>query len=211
MEVVGIVAHVKNYGVDEDSRVELYLPYLQNSVSSLTVVVRTDRDPASLSSGVREAVRAADPELPVYQVRTLESMVADHAAPRRLAALLIGVFAALALLLAAGGIYGVMSYAVAQRTAEIGIRMALGAQQREILGMVLRHGAAMALAGVGIGLVAALALARLITRLLFETSASDPSTFSLVPLLLLAVALLACYLPARRAARVDPLVALRYE
>ena len=211
MEVVGIVAHVKNYGVDEDSRVELYLPYLQNSVSSLTVVVRTDRDPASLSSGVREAVRAADPELPVYQVRTLESMVAEHAAPRRLAALLIGVFAALALLLAAGGIYGVMSYAVAQRTAEIGIRMALGAQQREILGMVLRHGAAMAIAGVGIGLVAALALARLITRLLFETSASDLATFSLVPVLLLTVALLACYLPARRAARVDPLVALRYE
>jgi putative ABC transport system permease protein len=211
MEVVGVVAHVKNYGVDEDSRVEMYLPYLQNSVGSLTVVVRTDRDPASLSPGVREAVRAADPELPVYSVRTLESMVADQAAPRRLAALLIGVFAGLALLLAAVGIYGVMSYAVAQRTQEIGIRMALGAPQREILRMVLRHGTAMALAGVGIGLLAALALARLITKLLFQTSANDPPTFALVPLLLLTVALLACYLPARRAARVDPLVALRYE
>jgi putative ABC transport system permease protein len=132
-------------------------------------------------------------------------------AQRRLAVLLISIFAAIALLLAGVGIYGVMSYAVTQRTQEIGIRMALGAQREDIVRMVLRSGTIMALCGVGIGVLSALALARLITSLLFQTSAADPPTFSLVPLILLAVALAACYLPARRATRVDPIVALRYE
>jgi predicted permease len=211
MEVVGVVAHVKNYGVDEDSRVELYLPFLQNSAAGFTVLVRSDGDAAALTSALRSAVRAVDPELPVYSARTLDELVEDRTAQRRLAVLLISVFAALALLLAAVGIYGVMSYAVTQRTQEIGIRMALGAEREHIVRMVLRSGTLMALAGVGIGLVTALGLARLITTLLFQTSPADPPTFSLVPLVLLGVALAACYLPARRATKVDPIVALRYE
>jgi putative ABC transport system permease protein len=211
MEIVGVVAHVKNYGVDESSRAELYLPYLQNSVSSLTLVVRTEKDPTALSASLRQAVRGIDPDLPVFAVRTLESLVAERTAQRRLAVLLISVFAGVALLLAAVGIYGVMSYSVAQRTQEIGIRMALGAEQDHILKMVLRHGTLMALLGTAIGLGAAFGLARLITTMLFQTSAADPPTFSIVPLVLLAVALLACYVPARRAMRVDPMVALRNE
>ncbi len=212
MEVVGVAAHVKNYGVDEESRVELYLSYLQFSAGAgLTAILRTTGDPGALTGGLRQAVRELDPEIPVYQVRPLTEIAAERTVPRRLAAMLIAVFAAIALLLAAVGIYGVMSYAVNQRTQEIGLRMALGARREDILGMVLRSGTVMAISGVGIGLALALVLARLITSLLFQTSATDPPTFSIVPLLLVAVALLACYLPARRATRVDPMVALRYE
>jgi putative ABC transport system permease protein len=212
MEIVGIVAHTKNYGVDQPSRVELYMPYLQNPAGGgVTAILRTGGDPGSLAGALRQALREVDPEIPVYQARSLPELVADENAPRRLAALLIAVFATLALVLAAVGIYGVMSYAVAQRTQEIGLRMALGARREDILGMVLRSGTIMAATGVAIGFVAALALARLITSLLFQTSATDPPTFSIVPLVLVATALFACYLPARRATRVDPLVALRYE
>ena len=209
LEIVGVVGHVKNYGVDQTSRVEVYLPYEQSPVTSVTLIVRAEKDPAALSAGLREAVKAADPDVPLYAVRTLAEIVSDRTAERRLAVMLISVFAAVALLLAAIGIYGVMSYAVAQRTQEIGIRMALGAERHDILRMVLRHGSLMAAAGVGIGLLTALGLARLITSLLFQVSATDPPTFSIVPVVLAAVALLACYIPARRATRVDPLVALR--
>jgi len=210
MEVVGQVAHVKNYGVDEDSRVELYLPYLQNSGSGFTLVAKASSTGAA-SSAMRAAMRAANPEIPVYQVRALDEFVAERSTTRRLLAQLTTVFAAVALLLAAVGIYGVMSYAVAQRTQEIGIRMALGAGEENIAKMVLRNGAVLAVTGVAIGLLLAFGLARLAASLLFQTSAADPPTFSVVPLLLLGVALLACYLPARRAARVDPMNALRYE
>jgi putative ABC transport system permease protein len=211
MEVVGRVAHVKNYGVDEDSRVELYLPFLQSSASGFTLIARTTAGAGTAASGMRSSLRAVDAQLPIYAVRPLDEIVAERSAERRLAALLIGVFATVALLLAAVGIYGVMSYAVAQRTQEIGIRMALGAEQEHVLRMVLRSGTVLAVSGIAIGLAAAFALARLIAALLFETSAADPPTFSVVPLLLFGVALLASYLPARRAARVDPMRALRYE
>ncbi len=211
MEVVGQVAHVKNYGVDEESRVELYLPYLQNTGSGFALLVKTDHAAGVAAASMRAAMRAASPEIPLYQLRAVDELVAERSAERRLVAQLITVFAAVALVLAAVGIYGVMSYAVAQRTQEIGIRMALGAGEESILQMVLRNGAVLAVTGVSIGLLAAFLLARLITSLLFQTSAADPPTFSLVPLLLLGVALLACYLPARRAARVDPMTALRYE
>jgi putative ABC transport system permease protein len=211
MEVVGVVAHVKNYGVDEASRVELYLPYLQSPVGSFTLVLRSSSDPASLAPALRRAVAAVDPELPLYAVRTLDDLVAERTAQRRLAVVLLGCFAAIALALAAVGIYGVMSYAVAQRTQEIGIRMALGAHRRDVLSMVLRHGLGLALCGVALGLAAAFGLARLIAALLFQVSSADPPTFSLVPLLLIGVAALACYLPARRATRVEPLVALRHQ
>jgi putative ABC transport system permease protein len=211
MEIVGVVSHVKNYGVDQESRVEIYLPYFQSPVTTATLIVRSSTDPAALAASVRQAVKAVDPEVPVYSVRTLAEIVSDRTAQRRLAVMLITVFAAVALLLAAVGIYGVMSYAVAQRTQEIGIRMALGAERRDILRMVLRHGSLMAAAGIAVGLTVALGLARLITSLLFQVSATDPPTFSVVPVVLIAVALVACYIPARRATRVDPLVALRYQ
>jgi putative ABC transport system permease protein len=211
MEVVGIVGHVKNYGVDEDSRVELYLPWAQSPVGAFTLIARTRGNPASLAGALRAAVRAVDPELPLYQVATLEATVAEGTAQRRLAVVLISVFAALALTLSAVGIYGVMSYTVTQRTPEIGVRMALGAARADILRMVFGSGTVLALLGIAIGLGAAFGLARVMTSLLFETSASDPPTFSIVPLLLLSVALLACWLPARRATQVDPLAALRYE
>ncbi len=211
MEVVGRVAHVKNYGVDEASRVELYLPFLQSSASGFTLIARTGGSPGTVASGMRQALHAVDGQLPIYAIRPLDEIVAERSAERRLSALLIGVFATVALLLAAVGIYGVMSYAVAQRTQEIGIRMALGAERQHVLRMVLRSGTVLALSGIAIGLAAALALARLIAALLFETSTADPPTFSAVPVLLLAVALVASYLPARRAARVDPMSALRYE
>ena len=211
MQVVGIVAHVKNYGVDQPSRVEIYLPFYQRPASSPTIVVETAGDPASLTPGVREAVRSLDPDLPIYAVRTLNEVVATQMAPRRLAVLLISVFSGVALLLAAIGIYGVMSYAVTLRTQEIGIRMALGAERDDISRMILRFGVRMSLIGVTVGLLAAFGLARTMAGLLFQTSPADPPTFSIVPLLLMAVALLACWVPARRATRVDPLVALRTE
>ena len=211
MEIVGVVSHVKNYGVDQESRVEVYLPFYQSPIGNVTLVARARTDATALAASVRQSVKAVDPDVPVYAVRTLAEIVSDRTAQRRLAVMLITVFAAVALLLAAVGIYGVMSYAVAQRTQEIGIRMALGAERRDILRMVLRHGSLMAVTGIGLGLMVALGLARLITSLLFQVSATDPPTFSVVPVVLIAVALLACYIPARRATRVDPLVALRYQ
>jgi len=211
MQVVGVVGHVKNYGVDQPSRVEIYLPYYQRPASGPTIVLETAGDPASLTAGVREAVKSLDPALPIFAVRTLNEVVASQMAPRRLAVLLISVFSVVALLLAAIGVYGVMSYAVTLRTQEIGIRMALGAGREDIARMVLRFGVRMSFIGVAVGLFAAFGLGQMMAGLLFQTSASDPPTFSIVPILLMGVALIACYVPARRATRVDPLVALRTE
>ena len=212
MEVVGVVNHVKHYGVDQDSRIEMYLPYTQSPIPSFTLLVRTSGDPAGVTTAVSQAVRSVDADVPLYQVRTLESIVSDRVAERRLAAILISIFGTLALALAAVGIYGVMSYAVTQRSHELGIRMALGAQRHEIFKLVI--GSGMLLAGIGlvIGFTAAFfGLAPLVASVLFHVTATDPPTYAISPLVLLAVALLAAWLPARRATRVDPMIALRYE
>jgi putative ABC transport system permease protein len=209
--IVGIVGHVKNYGIDQPSRVEVYVPFSQSPAFGGTVVVRSGGDPSVAVSGIRAAVRSLDPDLPLFDVRPLPDIVADSSASRRLAVTLIGSFASLALLLAAVGIYGVISYLVTQRRQEIGIRIALGATSQNVLSLILMKGARLAALGVGAGLLGALALTRLISTLLFQVSAFDVTTFTAGVLVLVSLVLLACWLPARRATRIDPLVALRYE
>jgi putative ABC transport system permease protein len=181
----------------------------------MDLVARADasagRDSAGLVAGIRQAVRRVDPEQPVYNIRTMGQRLSNSFAPQRFIALLLGIFATLAAILAALGIYGVMSYAVTQRTQEIGIRMALGAKRGDVLSMVIGQGMRVALIGVGVGLISALALTRLLKTLLFGVSPTDPLTFITIAALLAAVALLACWIPARRATRVDPLIALRCE
>lgn len=211
LTVVGVVSHVKNYGVDQESRVETYLPYLQDPRSSFSLVIRTSGEPTSITSAVRQAVRSVDPEVPIFNSRSLHEILSDSVAPQRLAMFLLGVFAMIALLLAAVGIYGVMSYSVTQRTHEIGVRMALGARKPDILRLVVGQGMGLVALGLVIGIGVAFGLTRLMATLLFRVSASDPLTFALIPVLLGIVAFFASYIPARRAMKVDPLVALRYE
>ncbi|MGI9114588.1 MAG: ABC transporter permease [Chthoniobacterales bacterium] len=209
--VVGIVPDVKQYGLDTAGTMALYVPQLQMPQSNMTLVVRTRIEPGSMADAIRREILAIDPEQAVFNVATMKEIVADSISLRRLSMFLLAGFAALALLLAAIGIYGVLAQTVAQRTHEIGIRMALGAQMRDVLKLILGHG--MALAGIGIvaGVLGALGVTRLIANLLFGVAATDPSTFLAISLLLGAVAFLACYLPARRAALVQPMEALRYE
>jgi putative ABC transport system permease protein len=209
--VVGVVNHVKNYGIDQESRVEVYVPFMQSTVSSLTLVVRGPGGAASIGGAMRAAVREADPTLPVFAIRTMDEYLARTLTSKRLMMLLLGLFAAVALTLAAVGIYGVMSYAVAQRTSEIGIRMALGAHPRDVLRLVVGQGMLLAISGLLLGLAASYWLTRVLEALLFGVSATDAATFAGVATLLAAVAFLATWIPARRAARVDPLIALRYE
>jgi putative ABC transport system permease protein len=209
--VVGVIRTIKNYGADQPVLVETIIPQAQNPSSGGNIIIRSATGPVRLVPALRAAVQTIDPDLPLYGVQELESVVSENVAPRRLAAFLLGGFAALALLLAAVGIYGVMSFVVTSRTREIGIRIALGANPRSVLQLVLGYGTRLALLGVGFGIVAALALTRLMTSLLFQVRATDPLTFAGVAILLMFVALAACYLPARRATRVDPMVALRYE
>jgi ABC-type antimicrobial peptide transport system permease subunit len=177
----------------------------------VAVVLRSKADPSTLMGPVRRAVQEIDPREVIYNVATLEQVVANSLAARRFSMMLLGVFAALALALACVGIYGVISYLVKQRTNEIGVRMALGAQRTDVLRLILGEGTRMALIGVAIGIVAALGLTRLMRNQLFGVSAQDPLTFGGVALCLVIVAIAACYVPARRAMRVDPIVALRYE
>jgi putative ABC transport system permease protein len=213
MTIIGVVRHVQSQRLDTASGEQLYFPFYQDpSPYNMSLVVRTGlADALSLNSAVRAAIQSVDRNQPVYDVFTLRQVVGNSLAERRFSMLLMGIFAAVALTLAAVGIYGVMSYAVAQRTHEIGIRVALGARAGHVLRLVVGQGLALTLSGVGIGLLAALALTRSLASLLFGISATDPLTFALVALLLTAVALLACYVPARRATRVDPMVALRHE
>jgi putative ABC transport system permease protein len=209
--VVGVVRDVKQYGLDREDAMQLYLPEAQYPTSFMTMVVRSKSDTAALLGAVRREVGAADKELAVFNVATMEQLLADSVALRRFSMLLLGVFAAVAVALAGVGIYGVISYSVAQRTREIGVRVALGAQRRDVLRLVLGRGLGLVGAGIALGLAGALAVTHVISSLLFGVGARDPLTFAAVAALLAFVALLACLAPARRATKVDPMVALRYE
>jgi putative ABC transport system permease protein len=209
--VVGVVGDAKHFWLEEEQRPQMYDTYSQDPGLFATVVVRTSVEPLSLTEPVRQALWKVDPDQPMWKIRTVEFLVNRSTADRRFLMTLMGIFATLALVLTIIGLYGVISYLVNQRTQEIGIRMALGAQLRDIMSMVLKQGMALVLTGVGLGLAAAWLLTRLMSRLLYQVSATDPLTFIVISLLLITVALLACYLPARRATKVDPLVALRYE
>jgi putative ABC transport system permease protein len=212
MEIVGIVNHVKNYGVDQESRVEIYLPYTQNPIPAFTILVRTAGDPSTLTSAVRLAAQNVDADVPIYQPRTLEDIISDRIAERRLAAMLISVFGGLALLLAAVGIYGVMNYSVTQHTHDLGIRMALGAQRGDILRLVIGNGMLLAAIGLVAGFgVAFFGISRVVASVLFRVTATDPPIYVASSIVLILVALLACWIPARRATKVDPVIALRYE
>jgi putative ABC transport system permease protein len=209
--IVGVVADVKTRGLHEEAEPECYLSYLQNPISELTLIVRASADPTSIVPAVRNEVERMDRELAISDIRTMNQLVAEAIAPQRFILFMLGLFAGLALLLASVGIYSVMAYAVTQRTNEIGVRLALGASPGAVLKMVVRQGMTLALAGIGIGLIAAIALTRVMKTLLFGVGATDPLTYAAVTLLLTLAALLACWIPARRATKVDPLTALRHD
>jgi putative ABC transport system permease protein len=214
LTVVGVVGDVRQAGLNSESLPELYTPFTQEHqrfVRPRVLFVRTTGDPLSLIAAVKSQVWAVDKNQPINDVRTMEEIVSHWLAPRRFNLLQLGVFAALALVLASVGIYGVISYAVSQRTREIGVRLALGAQSRDILKLIVGQGLALTLGGVALGLLASIALTRWLESLLFSVSTTDPLTFASVALLLTFVALLACYVPARRATKVDPMAALRSE
>ena len=221
-EIVGVVGHVKQYGLDADPKgsieAQFFYPFMQLPqklmpmvAKSVAVVLRTQGEPTAVMSQVRETVKEIDPRQVVYSVQTMDDVVATSYAARRLTMILLAAFAVLALTLACVGIYGVISYLVGQRTQEIGIRMALGAQRRDILSLVLGEGTKMALVGAAIGIAASLALTRLMAKQLFGVSPHDPLTYASVAFVLVLVAIAACYIPARRAVRVDPMTSLRCE
>ncbi|HVB38492.1 MAG TPA: FtsX-like permease family protein, partial [Vicinamibacterales bacterium] len=220
--IVGVVGHVKQWGLDENAGspvlAQFYFPFVQMPDKFMVLVangtgvtVRTHGAPAAEMGPIRRAIEALSGQVVMYGTETMDAIISRSLAARRFSMMLLGVFAALALILASIGLYGVISYLVGQRTHEIGIRLALGAQKRDILRLVLGEGTRMALIGVGVGLVGSLALMRLMSTFLYGVSASDPLTFAAVAGLLILVALAACYLPARRAMRVDQMVALHYE
>ncbi len=210
-EIVGVVGETKP-SLDADPGPQMYVPYAQDSSwSGMSLVIRTNGDQPGMSAAVRNEIRALDKGIPVFNVRTMNDVLATSVAPRRAPVLLLSAFAGVALLLAMIGIYGVTAYYVTQRTQEIGIRMALGAQMSDVLKLVLKGGIALAVIGIAVGLVGAFALTRLMSSLLFGVKPTDVVTFALVSLCLLVTALIACYIPARRATKVDPMVALRYE
>ena len=219
--VVGIVGDVNDGPLGSKPGPHFYMPYLQlpdayftniaDEFLPMNLIVRTSGDPASLTSAVVTQIHSLDPQLAVAKIRTMDQEMASSIAAPKFNAFVLGLFAFIALFLAAIGIYGVLAYAVAQQSHEIGIRMALGGQRRDVMRLILVQGARLALVGVAIGLLGAFGLTRLMASLLYGISASDPLTFALVTVVPFAIALLACYIPARRAMRVDPMIALRYE
>jgi putative ABC transport system permease protein len=217
-EIVGVVGHVKQSGLNEEGRAEIYRPLTQitpkwraDFTRATDMIVKTSVDPVGLVAAIKREIRAIDKDQPIAQVQTLDDKLSESIAPQRFTLLLLGIFALIALSLASAGIYGVMSQAVTQRTHEIGVRMALGARQLDVLKLVVGQGMTLVVIGLGLGLAGAYATTRLMTSLLFDVTAKDPITFVVVTVVLALVALLACYIPARRATKVDPLIALRYE
>ena len=212
-KIVGVAGDVKRVRLDRESDPVIYVPHGHGGMPEILggIAVRTDVDPRSLVKGVRESVLAADPEQPVFDVKTLDERVADAASGTRFNATLLGFFGFVALALAAVGVYGVIAYSVAERTHEIGIRVALGASRGDVAGMVMSQGMAMTAAGLVFGLAGAWFVTRYMASLLYGIAPRDPATFGAAAGILAAIALAACYLPARRAMGVDPMVALRHE
>jgi len=209
--IVGVVGDVDQYALDREPPMQMYLTEAQYPTSSMSLVVRTSAEPTQTIAVIRDEIRGMDPDQAVYNIATMESLLSDSIALRRFSMMLLMIFAMVALMLAAVGVYGVISFAVTQRTHEIGIRVALGAGRSDILKLVVTRGMFLTLSGVAIGLVSSLALTRFLQTLLFSVSATDPATFIVIALVLTGVALGACLVPARRAAKVDPMIALRYE
>jgi len=210
-EIVGVAANVRSLELREEATPEFYLSALQDTFEGMSVVIRGTSEPVSLVPEIRRIVAEADKSAPVSEVKTMEHIVEESVTQPRFNLFLLGLFGGIALLLSAAGIYGVTAYSVTQRTHEFGIRMALGAQVGDVLKMILGQGMLLILAGIAVGLVVSFALTRLMKSLLFGVSVTDPLTFVATTLVLTLVALIACYVPARRATKVDPLVALRYE
>jgi putative ABC transport system permease protein len=211
LTVVGVAGHIRHDRLDEDARPQVYFPFKQRTQDRMALAVRTRTDPSTMGASLTAAIRAVDPEQPVYDARTLEAVVDRSVAQKWLQTVLLGSFAAIALVLASVGVYGVIAYAVGQRRREFGIRLALGARRAEIIGLVMRRGALLFACGAAIGLVAAAASARVLSSLLFKITGFDLVSFGVSIVILFAVALAACGLPARRAASVDPSLALRAE
>jgi predicted permease len=210
--VIGVAEDVRQFELTAEPRLQMYLPSVQPSFFVPGhLVVSTDRDPMSLAGAVRQAVWEIDKDQPVSDIRSMDDIFGESIAPQRFTMLLLGAFAAVAMLLGTVGIYGVMSYTVAQRKHEIGVRMALGAGTGSVLRLIVAHGLKLTLIGVVVGLAAAFVLSRVMESLLFGITATDPATFVAIPLVLVAAATLASYVPARRATKIDPVIALRYE
>ncbi len=211
IQIIGVARNVKYRTLGEDPTPHMYLPFLQNYSGSMSLLVSTEGDPALMMGTVRRELQMVDKDMQGFFARTMEQHTGFALLPARLGAILVGLFGILALTLSVIGIYGSVSYTVSQRTREIGVRMALGAKQRDVFRIVVGQGMRWALLGTAVGLLAALAVTRFLASLLYGISATDPVTFVFVPLLLAAVAVLACYIPARRASKIDPMIALRYE